>query len=425
MSTAAKMHAERLKFITSEPVREAYRYLIEYASRLPKYHCYPDMNGVIQSFRYADSKSQPRSQHQFSFITNKKWLLFYFRRPDDGDRQIDILRLKHVFPEANKTPKGELTVRVKHVADARRLMAFVFENDGQPDVSEDKTDRIHGRTSNDPPATDLTVSNWRIIQLLYDGFVELAGNQLRNIKLPFEHFRALALVARTKPFGRRVRNADDNLLKAVGNWLYTQEFGAWRNTNSARPYGPKNKELWQNFDDEITRLRRDKITLSEAVGRAQQRSDHLPDEVADPDDSSEFVPQDGDERKRIVRQICERRGQQDFRNDLRKRYGDRCLVTGCKVLAVLEAAHIKPYQGEKDNHSENGLLLRADIHTLFDLDLLGIEPQSLRVELHPSLADSAAYKNLAGKTLRCSEKQRPSKVALKLRYQQFQERLEW
>lgn len=141
-------------------------------------------------------------------------------------------------------------------------------------------------------------------------------------------------------------------------------------------------------------------------------------------DNSPNSPQDGDERALIERQIRERRGQQSFRNDLRKRYGDRCLVTGCKVLAVLEAAHIKPYQGEKDNHPENGLLLRADIHTLFDLDLLGIEPQSLRIELHPDLAESAAYKHLASKTLRCPDKRRPSIDALKLRYKLFQERFD-
>ena len=62
-------------------------------------------------------------------------------------------------------------------------------------------------------------------------------------------------------------------------------------------------------------------------------------------------------------------------------------MTGCTVFAVLEAAHIKPYQGENDNHPQNGLLLRADIHTLFDLNLLGIQPERLQVEisgpLHP------------------------------------------
>jgi HNH endonuclease len=36
------------------------------------------------------------------------------------------------------------------------------------------------------------------------------------------------------------------------------------------------------------------------------------------------------------------------------------------TLDILEAAHISPYRGEEDNHPENGLLLRADLHTLFD-----------------------------------------------------------
>src|SRR5208283_1458549 len=111
-------------------------------------------------------------------------------------------------------------------------------------------------------------------------------------------------------------------------------------------------------------------------------------------------------------------GQQGFRNALRKRYGNRCLVTGCKALAVLEAAHIKPYQCEGDNHPENGLLLRADIHTLFDLDLLGIEPDGLRIQLHPSLA--AEYAKLGRKELACKPKVRPSKEALAVRYKLFQ-----
>ena len=34
---------------------------------------------------------------------------------------------------------------------------------------------------------------------------------------------------------------------------------------------------------------------------------------------------------------------------------------------------LPPYRGTKDNHPDNGLLLRADIHTLFDLDMIGID----------------------------------------------------
>jgi hypothetical protein len=152
----------------------------------------------------------------------------------------------------------------------------------------------------------------------------------------------------------------------------------------------------------------------------------LRDEEGDRDNTNHEVgysPQAGDRRQVVQRQIRARRGQQQFRDALRKRYGNRCLVTGSEVLAVLEAAHIKPYRGEYDNHPENGLLLRADIHTLFDLDLLGIEPEQLHVKLHPKLVKDKEYRSLAGKTLYCTHDQRPSQEALQLRYAQFQQQV--
>jgi predicted restriction endonuclease len=60
-------------------------------------------------------------------------------------------------------------------------------------------------------------------------------------------------------------------------------------------------------------------------------------------------------------------------------------VSGCRIVDLLEAAHISPYRGEGDNHPENGLLLRTDLHTLFDLDLLGIDPTMLTIHLHSAL----------------------------------------
>jgi hypothetical protein len=155
-------------------------------------------------------------------------------------------------------------------------------------------------------------------------------------------------------------------------------------------------------------------------------SDALPDEEADREgstDDARYSPQEGDRRQVVERQIRERRGQQQFRDALRKRYENRCVVTGCAVLAVLEAAHINPYRGENDNHAKNGLLLRADIHTLFDLDLLAIEPNRLRVELHPDLAKEKEYGHLDGKMLHCARDQWPSQEALRLRYEQFQKRV--
>jgi hypothetical protein len=130
-----------------------------------------------------------------------------------------------------------------------------------------------------------------------------------------------------------------------------------------------------------------------------------------------YEPSGGDHRTRTLRQVVERRGQAAFRNALRGRYDNRCVVTGCKILDLLEAAHIRPYRGDGDNHPENGLLLRADIHTLFDLDLLGIDAGDLRVALHPTI--SGEYSPLNGKHLICHKDARPSHAALALRHAQF------
>ncbi len=107
-------------------------------------------------------------------------------------------------------------------------------------------------------------------------------------------------------------------------------------------------------------------------------SDHsIPSEVAD---DGSFDPSIVcDTRKRAIHAICLRRGQKKFRDSLLEAYGSHCVVTDCSVPDVLEAAHIFPYQGSDTNKVANGLLLRADIHTLFDSGLLAIAPKSMTV----------------------------------------------
>lgn len=127
-----------------------------------------------------------------------------------------------------------------------------------------------------------------------------------------------------------------------------------------------------------------------------------------------------DERERIARQIRARRGQGPFRQALRERFKDSCLVTRCRLPDLLEAAHISPYRGEKDNHPSNGLLLRADIHTLFDLDLLGIDPMTLKVSLHPKVK-GMGYDDYEGALLVCDARLL-SRKALEVRWKKFQSR---
>lgn len=61
-----------------------------------------------------------------------------------------------------------------------------------------------------------------------------------------------------------------------------------------------------------------------------------------------------------------RLGQGAFRVQLTDAYSRKCSITGEKTLPVLEAAHIKPFSESGPNHISNGLLLRADLHKLYD-----------------------------------------------------------
>ena len=120
-----------------------------------------------------------------------------------------------------------------------------------------------------------------------------------------------------------------------------------------------------------------------------------------------------DARARVLREIVQRRGQQKFRKTLIAAYGGRCAITGCSVTPLLEAAHITPYLGPETNSIKNGLLLRADIHTLWDLGLIAVDPQSRTVWVNPEITDST-YRVFIGAplTLPPDLAQRPSGAAL-------------
>lgn len=122
---------------------------------------------------------------------------------------------------------------------------------------------------------------------------------------------------------------------------------------------------------------------------------------------------DADRREKTMQAIAVRRGQATFRAKLLEAYGGRCCVTGCDLKDALEAAHISPYRGEHSNHAQNGLLLRSDMHTLFDLGLFAVD-ESYRLILAPQLHKSEAYRDFSGKRLLLpsDENLQPSRGAL-------------
>ena len=89
--------------------------------------------------------------------------------------------------------------------------------------------------------------------------------------------------------------------------------------------------------------------------------DHLLDPMGDPE--------------RPLQIIRGRLGQGAFRSLVTDAYTRRCAISGERTLPALEAAHIKPYAESGPNRTENGLLLRSDLHRLFDAGYLTVTPE--------------------------------------------------
>lgn len=121
-----------------------------------------------------------------------------------------------------------------------------------------------------------------------------------------------------------------------------------------------------------------------------------------------------DARKRTLGAIVRRQGQPAFRRDVLRAYEGRCAVTGCRVLEVLEAAHIVGYRGVQTNHVTNGILLRADLHTLFDLGMVCVD-QEYRLSVS-SVLENTEYGQWQRKLISLPKKfsEQPNLVALKL-----------
>jgi HNH endonuclease len=135
-----------------------------------------------------------------------------------------------------------------------------------------------------------------------------------------------------------------------------------------------------------------------------------------------------DARRRTTVSIVHRQGQPEFRRKLLNAYNSRCPITGCDAEPAIEAAHIIPYQGTETNHLTNGLPLRADVHTLFDLHLLSIQPATYKIVVAPELSKTC-YQELAGQKLTLPEHKvaAPNQDALKKHYDCFLQRCgkEW
>jgi putative restriction endonuclease len=105
-------------------------------------------------------------------------------------------------------------------------------------------------------------------------------------------------------------------------------------------------------------------------------------------------------RERLTRV---RIGQGGFRILVTEAYDRRCAITGEKTLPVLEAAHIRRYAEAGPHAVQNGLLLRADMHILFDAHYITITPEKrilISSQIQQQFTNGKLYYSYHGAELR-------------------------
>ena len=109
-----------------------------------------------------------------------------------------------------------------------------------------------------------------------------------------------------------------------------------------------------------------------------------------------------------------RLGQGAFRVSVLDAYGRRCSMTGERTIPVLDSAHIKPVTSEGPHRVSNGLLLRSDLHILFDQGYMTVAPDyriNVSQRIHEEFDNGKEYYALHGRELQLPERtiDRPSR----------------
>ncbi len=126
-----------------------------------------------------------------------------------------------------------------------------------------------------------------------------------------------------------------------------------------------------------------------------------------------------DKKDKSLRYTTNRSNQTDFRMSLITRYSGTCCITNCSELTIIEAAHIIPYMGNHSDLTDNGLLLRVDIHRLFDKYLITIDSDSHKVIVSDNMSDEY-YRSFNGKEIYI---QRTSDAFLKKHNDEFKKNI--
>jgi hypothetical protein len=123
-NTDFSLIANWCEFIVDENVLSAFLYLVGLSASIEKYTCEIRWKGKVRDFRYLTvDRQQP-----FSFITNTKWLLFYFRAPAVRSGRYSGADLSELFESFHENRAGEWTVKLRTIVDVNKLSVFLRWN---------------------------------------------------------------------------------------------------------------------------------------------------------------------------------------------------------------------------------------------------------------------------------------------------------
>ena len=114
---------DQLAYIQSAEVKETFVFMVAQAQNLPGHTARPHAHGYItRNLHYYDGNHRS----QFAFNVTQNWLLFYLQNPAKTHPELSLSGLRLLFPEARETKSGELTFKIKTIAQAIVTLKVVF-----------------------------------------------------------------------------------------------------------------------------------------------------------------------------------------------------------------------------------------------------------------------------------------------------------
>ncbi|WP_084282210.1 HNH endonuclease [Deefgea rivuli] len=191
-------------YISDEQVKEAFKYIIQHSKKLPNYTIHSRPTTFIKRNVHYYNKE---GNSPYSFIANKKSLLFYLRQPRITHPKFDCESLKIKLPniEIKQNNGGEFTLRIRNIDNAKRIISFVFSSYDDflfPDEVTEDISYLEGAT------TQITVNNYERNSIARSKCIEKHGYDCSVCNFNFEqkygelgkgfihvhHLRALASI---------------------------------------------------------------------------------------------------------------------------------------------------------------------------------------------------------------------------------------